>query len=149
MKELNIDAKTENLDTVLDFVANELEAAECSMKLQTQIAIAVEEIFVNIAHYAYNQAAWASNSPTGERPAPEVGGAVIRVTVGDEVCIEFEDKGKSYNPLDTADPDITLGAEEREAGGLGIFMVKKIMDAVEYRREGNTNILTVRKGLII
>ena len=133
MKELIIDAKTENLDAVLDFVATELEAAECSMKLQTQIAIAVEEVFVNIAHYAYN---------------PEVGGAVIRITVGDEVWIEFEDKGKPYNPLDVADPDITLAAEEREVGGLGIFMVKKIMDEVEYRHEDNKNVLKIMKRLV-
>ena len=130
MKELIIEAKTENLDAVLDFVTAELEAAECSVKLQTQITIAVEEVFVNIAHYAYS---------------PEVGGVVIRVTVGDEVCIEFEDKGKPYNPLDTTDPDITLGAEERAVGGLGIFMVKKIMDTVEYRHEDNKNVLRIKK----
>jgi anti-sigma regulatory factor (Ser/Thr protein kinase) len=133
MKELIIDAKIENLDAVLEFITGELEIGDCPMKLQTQIAIATEEVFVNIAHYAYK---------------PEVGGATIRVSVSDEVCIEFEDKGKPYNPLENTDPDITLGAEEREVGGLGIFMVKKIMDAVEYRREGNKNILTIRKGLL-
>jgi anti-sigma regulatory factor (Ser/Thr protein kinase) len=131
MKELLIDAKTENLDAVLDFITGELETAECSVKLQNQIAIAVEEIFVNIAGYAYH---------------PEVGGAVIRVTVGDEIVIEFEDKGKPYNPLEKDDPDITLSAEEREIGGLGVFMVKKIMDSAEYRRKENKNILTIRKG---
>jgi len=133
MKELIIDAKIENLDAVLEFIAGELEAAECSMKLQTQIAITVEEVFVNIAHYAY---------------LPEVGGAVIRITASDEVCIEFEDNGKPYNPLEKDDPDITLGAEEREIGGLGIFMVKKIMDAVEYRHEDGKNILKITKGLV-
>ncbi len=133
MKELAIEAKTENLDAVLDFIAAELEAADCSMKLQTQIAIAVEEIFVNIAHYAYN---------------PTIGGAVIRVSVGDEVIIEFEDQGKPYNPLEKADPDITASAEDREIGGLGIFMVKKSMDAVEYRHEGNKNILAIKKTII-
>jgi anti-sigma regulatory factor (Ser/Thr protein kinase) len=76
MKELYIEAKTDNLDVVLGVIAAELEAADCPMKLQTQIAIAVEEIFVNIAHYAYN---------------PTVGGAIIRVSVGDEIIIEFED----------------------------------------------------------
>ena len=133
MKELVIEAKTGNLDAVLDFVGAELEAAECPVKLQTQIAIAVEEVFVNIAHYAYN---------------PEVGGAVIRVAVDDEVTIEFEDSGRPYNPLEKDDPDITIGAEEREIGGLGIFMVKKIMDAAEYRNEAGKNILCVRKAII-
>lgn len=130
MKELIVDAVIENLGTVLDFVSSELEANECSMKMQTQIAIAVEEIFVNIANYAYN---------------PEIGGAVIRVSVGDEVVIEFEDKGVPYNPLEKGDPDITAEAEEREIGGLGIFMVKNIMDEVEYRYEAGKNILIIKK----
>ena len=73
--------------------------------------------------------------------------SVIRVSVGGDVCIEFEDGGKPYNPLGNDDPDTTAGAKERKIGGLGIFMVKKIMDAVEYRREGNKNILTIKKGL--
>lgn len=133
MKELIIEAKTENLNAVLDFVANELEAADCPMKLQTQIAIAVEEIYVNIAHYAYN---------------PTVGGAVIRITVGDEIIIEFEDQGKPYNPLIKDDPDITARAEEREIGGLGIYMVKNMMDTVEYRHEDNRNILLIKKTVM-
>lgn len=132
MKELDIEAKTENLDAVLDFVAAELEEADCPMKLQTQIAIAVEEIFVNIAHYAYD---------------PAVGGAVIRVAVGEDVTIEFEDCGKPYNPLEKGDPDITTDAEEREIGGLGIYMVKNMMDAMEYRHENNKNILVIKKSL--
>ena len=131
MKELAIEAKTENLDAVLGFVSEQLEAADCPIKVQTQITIATEEIFVNISHYAYK---------------PEVGGALIRVTVGDEAVIEFEDKGKPYNPLEKDDPDITAGTEEREIGGLGIFMVKKIMDAVEYRRENDKNIMLIKKA---
>ena len=130
--ELLIEAKPDNLDAVLDFVNEKLELSDCPMKTQTQIAIAVEEVFVNIAHYAYN---------------PEIGGAIIRVSVADEIVIEFEDKGKPYNPLEKADPDITASVEEREIGGLGIFMVKNIMDSVDYRREGNKNILTIKKKL--
>jgi anti-sigma regulatory factor (Ser/Thr protein kinase) len=133
MNELLIEAKPENLDFVLDFVNEKLEAADCPMKVQTQIAIAVEEVFVNIAHYAYN---------------PVVGGAKIRVSVDDEIVIEFEDNGNPYNPLEKEDPDITASAEEREIGGLGIFMVKNIMDAVDYCRKGNKNILTIKKKLI-
>jgi anti-sigma regulatory factor (Ser/Thr protein kinase) len=88
----------------------------------------VEEIFVNIAHYAYT---------------PETGSVTIRMSVQENIVIEFEDSGKPYNPLEKEDPDIKASAEEREVGGLGIFMVKKIMDKVEYRREGNKNILTI------
>ena len=133
MKELSIDAKPENLDAVLDFIAGELEAADCGMKIQTQIAIAVEEIFVNIAHYAYK---------------PEIGGATIRITAGDELKIEFEDKGRPYNPLEKEDPDTSLSAEERGIGGLGIYMVKKIMDNVQYEYKDNKNILTITKKIL-
>ena len=133
MNELSIEAKPENLGAVLDFVAQKLEAVDCPGKTRRQIAIAIEEIFVNIANYAYN---------------PKTGGALIRVLVGEDVAIEFEDGGKPYNPLEKADPDITASLEERETGGLGIFMVKNMMDAVDYRREGNRNILTVRKKLL-
>ena len=133
MKELLIDAKTENLGTVLEFIEAALAASDCPMKLQKQIAIAVEEIFVNIAHYAYK---------------PEIGDATIRIIVGDEVVIEFEDSGNPYNPLEKINPDVTLDAHEREIGGLGIFMVKNIMDTVDYRHEAGKNLLTIRKTLV-
>jgi len=133
MQELIIEAKTENLDEVLDFVGGLLEMVECPMKLQTQIAIAVEEIFVNICHYAYN---------------PDSGNVTVRVMAEDNIEIEFEDSGKPYNPLEKGDPDITKGVEEREIGGLGIFMVKNIMDAVEYRYEFDKNILKIKKQVL-
>ncbi|MDR3013638.1 MAG: ATP-binding protein [Chitinispirillales bacterium] len=134
MEELNRDAKTENLDAVLDFVAKKLENVDCTIEERHQIAIAVEEIFVNIAYYAYR---------------PETGGVTVRVVAGGggELVIEFEDSGKPYNPLEAKTPDITLGVDEREVGGLGVFMVKKLMDSVAYRRERDKNILTIRKKL--
>ena len=107
------------------------------MKIQMQIDIAVEEIFVNIANYAY---------------APEIGTATVRVEVmGDppSVDITFIDKGIPYDPLAKADPDVTLSAEERQIGGLGIFMVKKSMDDVKYAYLDGHNILTIKKGLVI
>jgi len=137
MKELEIEARTENLPQVLAFVDEQLEAADCPMKIQMQIDIAVEEIFVNIAHYAYN---------------PEVGTAMVRVEIlGDppSVDITFIDGGVPYDPLAKADPDVTLSAEERQIGGLGIFMVKKTMDDVRYAYLDGHNILTLKKGLVI
>ncbi|MCL2069098.1 MAG: ATP-binding protein [Oscillospiraceae bacterium] len=133
MKELVVLAVMDNLNQVTEFVGDELDATGCDPALQMQILIAVEEIFVNIAHYAYS---------------PETGGAVIRVVVGDEISIEFEDEGKPYNPLEKADPDITARPEDRMIGGLGIFMVKKIMDAVEYRYENGKNTLLIKKAII-
>ena len=137
MKELEIEALTENLPQVLAFVDEQLEAADCPMKIQIQIDIAVEEIFVNIAHYAY---------------APETRKAMVRIeTLADppSVDITFIDNGVPYDPLAKADPDITLSAEERQIGGLGIFMVKKSMDDVKYEYLDGHNILTLKKGLVI
>lgn len=131
MNELIIEARLDKIDTVQDFIS--ARTLDCPMKIQNQIGIAVDEIFSNIARYAY---------------CPEVGAATVRITVGDDVTIEFEDSAVAYDPLSSDDPDITLPAEEREPGGLGLFMVKKIMDSVEYRREGNKNILTIRKRLV-
>ncbi len=136
MKELVIDALTENLPQVLGFVDEQLEAAQCPVKIQMQIDIAVEEIFVNIAHYAYEQ---------------EVGTAAVRVEVTNEppaVQITFIDQGIPYDPLAKADPDVTLSIEERQIGGLGIFMVKKTMDDVEYKYLDGHNVLTLKKGLV-
>ena len=131
VNELIIEATTENMDAVLDFVNERI--ADSPSKIQNQIGIAVDEIFSNIARYAYH---------------PETGGATVRVTVDENITIEFEDSGTPYNPLTEENPDTTLSAEEREPGGLGIFMVKNLMDSVEYRREGSKNILTIRKSLI-
>ena len=135
MKELFIEATTENLSDVLGFVDEQLEAAECPMKVQMQIDLAVEEIFVNIANYAYD---------------PETGPATVRVDVapdGSTVTITFVDNGVPYDPLAKADPDITLSADERQIGGLGIFLVKKNMDDVKYEYVNGSNILTLKKGL--
>lgn len=135
MSELTLEAKTENLDKVLSFVDGHLEEQECPMKTQMQIDIAVEELFVNIAHYAYN---------------PEVGPVTIRVEVQKEplaVTITFIDHGVPYDPLAKEDPDITLSAEERQIGGLGIFMVKKSMDDIAYEYKDGQNILYIKKNM--
>lgn len=133
--DLDIEAVEENLNKVMAYVDENLEAVGCSMKSQMQIDIAVEEVFVNICKYAYH---------------PEKGRAVVRVAVSDEpvqVRITFIDHGKPYDPLLKEDPDVTLSAAEREIGGLGIFMVKQTMDAVEYEYKDGSNILTLVKKL--
>lgn len=130
MKELAVEAKIENLDRVQDFVRDQLRA--CPPKVRAQIAIAVDEVFSNIAHYAYVQ---------------DAGTVLVRVKAGDAVTIEFEDSGRPYDPLSSADPDLSLDVDAREVGGLGIFMVKNLMDSVAYRREGSKNVLTIRKSV--
>lgn len=135
MKELTIAAKVENIEVVTDFVNQQLEALDCSMKAQMQIDIAIDELFGNIAHYAYN---------------PEIGQATVRVEVIENplaVTITFIDNGTPYDPLAKADPDTTLSAEERDIGGLGIYMVKKSMDEIAYEYKDGQNILTIKKKI--
>lgn len=135
MKELTIAATVENIGTVTDFVNEQLEALDCPMRAQMQIDIAIDELFGNIAHYAYH---------------PEVGNATVRVEVMEEplaVIITFIDGGVPYDPLKAADPDITLSAEERQLGGLGIYMVKKSMDEISYEYRDGKNILSIKKKL--
>ena len=135
MKELTITATVENIETVTDFVNEQLEAYDCPMKAQMQIDIAIDELFGNIAHYAYN---------------PEVGSATVRVEVVEDplsVIITFIDNGVPYDPLKKDDPDTTLSAEDREIGGLGIFMVKKTMDDIIYEYKDGQNRLTIVKKI--
>ena len=130
-KKRTVEARIENLEEVLGFVDAELEKADCPMKVQMQIDIAVEEIFTNIARYAY---------------APGEGSAVIGILAEPgRAEITFSDTGMPYNPLLREDPDVTLAAEEREIGGLGIFMVKKTMDEMRYEYRDGQNLLTLVK----
>lgn len=135
MKELTIDATVENIVQVTAFVDEQLEELGCPAKAQMQIDIAIDELFGNIAHYAYN---------------PDVGPATVRVEVVEDpmaVIITFIDNGVQYDPLAKEDPDITLSAEEREIGGLGIYMVKKCMDEITYEYKNGQNILRIKKHI--
>ena len=135
MKELTIAAKLENIPHVTAFIDEQLEALDCSMKAQMQIDVAIDELFANIAHYAY-----------GDR----TGEATVRFGFDEAAriaSITFIDSGVPFNPLEKADPDVTLSAEEREVGGLGIFMVKKSMDTLEYSHENGYNELTIHKRI--
>lgn len=133
MYELTLLAKTEYLDRVIDFVNGHLEENGCSMMAQLQLDIAVEELYVNIASYAY-------------RPAD--GPVTIQMNfAGDFVSVVFIDGGRPYNPWEREDPDITLSAEERDVGGLGVYMVKQSMNHVDYSYEDGKNILTIRKNI--
>ena len=135
MKELIIEADRMNLPQVQMFIDEQLEAVDCPMTTQIAIDVAVEELFVNIASYAYEQ---------GE------GVAVVQVSVHDEplsVEITFIDNGVQYDPLAKEDPDVTLSAKERKKGGLGIFIVKNTMDNVSYEYKDGKNILTIKKNL--
>ncbi|MBP5256070.1 MAG: ATP-binding protein [Clostridia bacterium] len=135
LNDLEIEAIPENLTEVQGFVDERLEKIDCPPKAVMQIGIAVEEIFINIANYAY---------------APEKGHATVSVGVTDNpvaVTISFTDHGVPYDPLAKEDPDVTLPAGERQIGGLGVFMTKKLMDDVSYEYRDGQNILTLKKNL--
>ena len=128
-------AKIEALSDVLGFVDQTLESYECSMKIQTAICVAIEEVFVNVAHYAYGE---------GE------GDMTLGIGFDEEsrtITFQMRDKGVPFDPLKKPDPDITLSAEDREIGGLGIFITKKTMDTVTYSYENGENILTMIKKI--
>lgn len=135
MKQITLTADTGRMDEVLDFINAELEMHDAPMKSIMQIDIAAEEIFVNIAHYAYE-------------PGPGEVTVCLEVEAAPPCAVlRFIDRGRPYDPLSREDPDVSLDVEEREIGGLGIYMVKKSMDEVSYARENGQNILTIRKLL--
>ena len=135
VKEIEVDADDSKLDTVMEFLEQNLEMVDCSPKAQMQICVAAEEIFVNIAHYAYGS---------------ETGKATVRVELSGDpvtVTITFMDNGVPFDPLAKEDPDVTLAADERKIGGLGIFMTKKTMDDVAYEYKDGKNILQMKKRI--
>ena len=135
MKEQTFDATIACFTEVSMFIDEWLESLDCGMKAQTQIDLAVDELFTNIASYAY---------------APGSGEATIQLNFDEAsrvASVTFIDSGVPYDPLQKPDPDVTLSAEEREIGGLGIYMAKKATDKMEYRRENNRNILTIYKKI--
>ena len=135
MTELKVQAAVENIPEVTAFVDGQLEAIDCPMKAQMQIDVAIDELFGNIAHYAYA-------SGTGE--------ATVRFgydEASQTASITFIDSGAPYNPLEKEDPDVTAPAEKRGIGGLGIFLVKKTMDAMRYERRDGQNWLTIEKRI--
>ena len=130
-----MEAVRENIPRVTEFVDSELEQAGCPVKAQMQIDIAIDEIMANISLYAY---------------APATGTVEVRFSHDAEngmAAITFVDSGVAFDPLQKAEPDTSLPAAERQIGGLGIFLVRKTMDGMEYRREDGQNILTILKKI--
>jgi anti-sigma regulatory factor (Ser/Thr protein kinase) len=131
--EVRLPATIEALDSVMDWVAEKMDANTCPNKIQNQIAVVTEELFVNICHYAY-----------GRRP----GDAVIRFAFHNRtIFMQFEDSGVAFDPLQHEDPDTKAGIDGSPIGGLGIYITKKWMDWVGYQRIDQKNILTLTKIL--
>lgn len=135
MSTLTLEAKINNIPVLTDFIDQQLEALDCPMKPQMQIDVAIDEIFTNISSYAYGEGS---------------GMATVSIDFDDAtrtVTISFEDSGMPFDPLTQEEPDITLPAEQRQIGGLGIFLVKKTMDDMRYQRQGDKNVLTIEKRI--
>ena len=134
-EELIVEAVVDNLEIVNDFVHRFISQYQCSKRTVMQLDLIIEEIFVNIASYAY---------------APDTGSAKISLEIVQEplkVTLTFIDTGIPYNPLINSDPDISLGVEDRQIGGLGIFLTKKLVNDISYRYEDGQNILQLTKSL--
>lgn len=131
--EKTIQASLESIPEITGWVDQLLTKAGCTVKARRQIDVALDEILSNIARYAY---------PDGE------GSMTVEIDLDEEtglLCLTFRDEGVPFDPLAKEEPDVTLGVRERAVGGLGIFLVKKMMDKVSYRREGKENILSLYK----
>ena len=135
MQERTFPAIIESIPLVTAWIDETLEQLDCSMKAQMQIDVAIDEIFGNIAHYAY--------------PGKE-GSAKVQLDFQAEArmfSITFVDQGVPFDPLSQKEPDTSLGSEERQIGGLGIFLVKKTMDEVRYQYRDGSNILFLKKHI--
>ena len=138
MKELKIEATVDNLAEVFRFLSEAMENCSVEPKVKRQIKLCVEELFVNIAHYAYD---------------PDIGLAKISIdTVKDEngvprMVISFADEGRPYDPLSAPVPDIEAELGDRRIGGLGVFLVRNAMDSFEYEHKDGQNITTIEKEL--
>jgi len=132
VKKMKLQANVKNLTRVINFINKELEKINCKPDMCDVIDVVVEEIFVNIANYAYE---------------PDTGDVTLSVSAADKVEIKFEDNGKPYNPIESADPNLDVDISQREIGGLGIYLVKKMVDSIEYSRVDDKNVLIIKKNL--
>lgn len=134
MEQLTIEATVNNLPRVTEFIISSLEELNCKPKILLQMELVIEELFVNVAHYAYR---------------PDVGECIVQKQIetspSRSITITLIDSGIPYNPLEHEDPDTSLGVEEREIGGLGIFLVKKNVDEISYVYKDGQNILRLKK----
>ena len=135
MPKITLPAALENIEAATDFINEILEGAGCPMKAQMQLDVALDELMSNVAMYAY---------------APETGDVTVSIKILDDprrAVLTITDKGMPYDPLQKEDPDVTLSADEREIGGLGIFIVKKSMDDMTYDYKNGKNVVTIVKNI--
>lgn len=135
MKTITVKSIVENVDIVTDFVDEYLDDLSCPKKAEMQINVAIDELFSNVCKYAYGE---------------NVGEVTVSVGLDGEenIVIVLADKGKPYDPTAAPDPDVSLSAEDRMVGGLGLFVVKKTMDELSYRYDNGENKVTIKKKIV-
>ncbi len=132
-RSITVKSTMDQLEPVTAMVTDFLDAQDCSKRIKHQMCVVVDEIFSNIVNYAY---------------VPEVGDVHVEISCGAQpasIDVSFADSGKPFNPLQCTDPDVSLEADEREIGGLGIMMVKRLVDEMRYEYRNCQNVLTVKK----
>ncbi len=133
MKKITVPAKIESIEVVTDWIDEQLEEKDCSFKMITQVNIVLDEILSNIAKYAYED---------------QDGDITVECDIDSSLHLTFKDHGIAYNPLEKEDPDITASAEDRDIGGLGIYLTKKMTDAISYEYADGQNVLTIQKQIV-
>ncbi len=141
-KEITVDARAENIGIVTAFAEQLLQSCGCPVEIQMQIDIAIDELLGNIAAYAY----YPMMGQVTVQVEIEKGKEEEKEKASSAALITFLDSGRRYDPLAKADPDTSLSAEERQVGGLGIYMVKKIMDDIFYQYRDGKNVLRIKKN---
>lgn len=134
MIEKKFEGIASNFEMAQAFVDELLVSHGCPNNVKFEIDLAIEEIFVNIADYAYT---------------PDIGEVVMKAWLSEDgmkLTLIFEDSGTPFDPLKKPDPDVTLPASERQIGGLGIYLVKETMDEMTYEYVDGKNQLTLVKG---
>ncbi|MDR0913009.1 MAG: ATP-binding protein [Methanobrevibacter sp.] len=141
MAEIFLSANSQELDRLLNFLNDNLSQINLSLPIQMQLELVIEEIFINIVNYAFTDDLKDNSTQN-------------RIFVGIElknnplkVIIIFKDDGIQFNPLKHEDPNISMDIDNREIGGLGILLVKKNVDKIEYKYENGKNILTLEKNI--
>ena len=140
MRDLKIEATVENLAKVFSFLSESMNNLDCDPKVKRQIKLCVEELFVNIAHYAYDPG--TGFAEISIETVPGTGGRP-------KMVISFADNGRPYDPFAMPDPDIEADLDDRRIGGLGVYLVRTTMDSVNYKHEHGQNITTIEKDLTV
>ena len=134
VQKITLPAVVDSIEKVTEFVNDRLQKSNIPQKIQTQIDVVIDELMSNVTKFAYRDG--------------KNGDISVEMEVNEEeIAMTFRDSGVPFNPLEQADPDVNAPLEQRKIGGLGLFLVRKTMDKLNYVYENGQNVLTVIKKL--